>query len=269
MRDVHAWEPQQAWTPPCATGLCFNPGPTTCMSTFPLLYIRLNHTRLTAGARALLTYRVRRTRLTGGACTCSADQTPRVRHSVIHTRPTCSSALSASHQTDRRRAHAAVYAIILLSTSITVSINIPEFVVFAALLLVMTAVMLRVYLPTATRIKKLRLDSAGSLVGLTAEVLEGLPLVQAYSKEEHFVRVRFPSRCPATSHACPSKECTWLCAWMRTWLIFDSELSARGWAFCSFCRRSSVSIAAAAAASTLHNWRMVQRWFHPGLQVGV
>jgi hypothetical protein len=102
------------------------------------------------------------------------------------------------------RAGADVYAIILLSTAITVSINIVEFVAFASLLLIMTAVMLRIYLPSATRIKKLRLDTAGSLVGLTAEVLEGLPLVQAYSKENHFVRVRclLLLTVPAGSSAC-------------------------------------------------------------------
>ena len=83
---------------------------------------------------------------------------------------------------------AGIYSLILLSTSVTVSINIPEFAAFAGVLLLVTLVMLKLYLPAATQIKKMRVETAGGLVGLTAEVLEGLNLIQAYSHEQHFVQ---------------------------------------------------------------------------------
>ena len=82
---------------------------------------------------------------------------------------------------------AVIYTLILLSTSVTVSINIPEFAAFAGVLVIVTLVMIYLYLPAATQIKAMRVETAGGLVGLTAEVLEGLPLIQAYSHEEHFV----------------------------------------------------------------------------------
>lgn len=85
--------------------------------------------------------------------------------------------------------HADVYAIILLSTAVTVSSQLYEFVAFAAVLGVVTWIMLRLYLPTATKIKALVSDTAGSLVGLTAESLEGLEVIQAYQHEDYFVKV--------------------------------------------------------------------------------
>jgi ATP-binding cassette, subfamily C (CFTR/MRP), member 1 len=88
---------------------------------------------------------------------------------------------------------AGIYMILLLATSVTVSINILEFLAFAAVLVIVTVVMLNLYLPAATQVKQIRLDSAGSLVGLTAETLEGLPLIQAFGHEEAFVHVRRPS----------------------------------------------------------------------------
>ena len=83
--------------------------------------------------------------------------------------------------------HAVVYGFIILSTAVTVSINIFEFIAFLACLLLLTALMLYLYLPAATRMKALRATTAGELVGLAAETLEGLKLVQAFRHEAHFI----------------------------------------------------------------------------------
>lgn len=88
-----------------------------------------------------------------------------------------------------------MYAIILLSTAVTVSSQLVEFVAFAAVLAFVTWLMLRLYLPTATKIKAIVSDTAGSLVGLTAESLEGLEVIQAYQHEDYFVNVRFLTPC--------------------------------------------------------------------------
>jgi ABC-type multidrug transport system fused ATPase/permease subunit len=72
-----------------------------------------------------------------------------------------------------------------------VSSQLWEFVAFAFVLMVVTIIMLRLYLPTATKIKTLVSDTAGSLVGLTAESLEGLEVIQAFQHEEYFVKVYF------------------------------------------------------------------------------
>ncbi len=50
-----------------------------------------------------------------------------------------------------------------------------------------TCIMLWAYLPAATALKKARTDSAGALVGLVAETLEGLAVVQAFGKQEYFI----------------------------------------------------------------------------------
>ena len=71
-----------------------------------------------------------------------------------------------------------VYFFVLFATSITVSINIPEFSVFVLVLAFVTGVMLALYLPASTQIKAMKSDTAGGLVSLTCEVLEGLPLIQ-------------------------------------------------------------------------------------------
>ena len=49
--------------------------------------------------------------------------------------------------------HAGVYFIVLAATAVTVSINIIEFLAFAAVLFIMTLVMLRLYLPAATQVR--------------------------------------------------------------------------------------------------------------------
>lgn len=97
-----------------------------------------------------------------------------------------------------------MYAFIILSTAVTISSNIQEFIAFAAVLLIVTAIMLRLYLPAATQVKGLRATSAGALVGLSAEVLEGLKVVQAYSHQQHFVKVRFAWP-PHLSGACSAR----------------------------------------------------------------
>ena len=64
-----------------------------------------------------------------------------------------------------------------------------EFVGFAVVLGLVTYIMLRLYLPTATKIKGLVSDTAGTLVGLTTESLEGLDVIQAFQHEDYFVKV--------------------------------------------------------------------------------
>ncbi|GLC36807.1 hypothetical protein PLESTM_000504000 [Pleodorina starrii] len=80
-----------------------------------------------------------------------------------------------------------IYGLILLSTTITVSVTISFFGAFTGFLIIMTLIMLSVYLPAATALKKTRAVSGGQLVGLVAEVLEGLNVVQAFSKQEFFI----------------------------------------------------------------------------------
>jgi hypothetical protein len=55
--------------------------------------------------------------------------------------------------------------------------------------------MLIFYLPAATKLKKHKADSAGTLVGLVAETLEGLNVINAYGE-------RVPRRCPGAPAAC-------------------------------------------------------------------
>ncbi|KAG2500538.1 hypothetical protein HYH03_001315 [Edaphochlamys debaryana] len=81
-----------------------------------------------------------------------------------------------------------IYGLILLSTTITVSVTINFFGAFTGFLIIMTSIMLSVYIPAATALKKARAVSGGMLVGLVAEVLEGLGVVQAFSKQDYFIR---------------------------------------------------------------------------------
>ncbi|KAG2424609.1 hypothetical protein HXX76_014334 [Chlamydomonas incerta] len=80
-----------------------------------------------------------------------------------------------------------IYGLILLATTITVSVTINFFGAFTAALIIMTLIMLAIYLPAATALKKARAVSGGALVGLVAETLEGLNVVQAFSKQEFFI----------------------------------------------------------------------------------
>ncbi|KAG2426904.1 hypothetical protein HXX76_012691 [Chlamydomonas incerta] len=80
-----------------------------------------------------------------------------------------------------------IYGLILLATTITVSVTINFFAAFTAALIIMTLIMLAIYLPAATAMKKARAVSGGMLVGLVAEVLEGLGVVQAFQKQDYFI----------------------------------------------------------------------------------
>lgn len=60
--------------------------------------------------------------------------------------------------------------------------------VFAGVLILVTLFMLVFYLPAAAQLKKHRTQTGGDLVGLVAETLEGLAVVQAFDKTNHFVQ---------------------------------------------------------------------------------
>ena len=57
-----------------------------------------------------------------------------------------------------------IYGLIMLSTVILVSITIPMFGVFAAVLIVVTFVMLYFYLPAATTLKQQKVETAGEFM---------------------------------------------------------------------------------------------------------
>eukprot|EP00878_Enallax_costatus_P000230 GHUV01000294.1.p1 GENE.GHUV01000294.1~~GHUV01000294.1.p1 ORF type:complete len:1290 (+),score=442.33 GHUV01000294.1:122-3991(+) len=80
-----------------------------------------------------------------------------------------------------------IYGLIMLSTVITVSVTIPLFSVFAGVLIMVTLIMLYFYLPAATTLKKQKVETAGDLVGLVAETLEGLPIIGAFGQNKYFV----------------------------------------------------------------------------------
>ena len=80
-----------------------------------------------------------------------------------------------------------IYGLIVVATTITVSITINPFAAFIGGLLIVTIIMVWLYMPAATCLKKLRTDTAGRVVSLVAEVLEGLNVVQAYAKQQYFV----------------------------------------------------------------------------------
>ncbi len=85
-----------------------------------------------------------------------------------------------------------IYGLILLATTITVSVTINFFGAFTGFLIIMTLIMLSIYLPAATALKKARAVSGGQLVGLVAETLEGLGVVQAFSKQVRGLGVGVP-----------------------------------------------------------------------------
>eukprot|EP00798_Chlamydomonas_sp_ICE-L_P021717 gene21717-28737_t len=98
-----------------------------------------------------------------------------------------------------------IYGLIILSTTITVSVTMYYFSIFGGILIIVTLIlyyrhphsvllpnavtimMLYYYLPAATRLKALRTKTASELVGLVAETLEGLNVIQAFGKNEYFV----------------------------------------------------------------------------------
>jgi ABC-type multidrug transport system fused ATPase/permease subunit len=54
-----------------------------------------------------------------------------------------------------------IYGLIMLSTVITVSVVVPFFAAFGAVLILVTIIMLRYYLPAATALKKQKVETAG------------------------------------------------------------------------------------------------------------
>jgi ABC-type multidrug transport system fused ATPase/permease subunit len=54
-----------------------------------------------------------------------------------------------------------IYGLIMLSTVITVSVVVPYFAAFGAVLILVTIIMLRYYLPAATALKKQKVETAG------------------------------------------------------------------------------------------------------------
>ncbi|KAG1674667.1 hypothetical protein FOA52_007191 [Chlamydomonas sp. UWO 241] len=81
-----------------------------------------------------------------------------------------------------------IYGLIMLSTVITVSTFIYYFAVFAGVLIIVTFGMLWYYLPCATKIKAHIVGTQSQLVGLVAETLEGLHVIQAFDKTTYFVQ---------------------------------------------------------------------------------
>jgi len=113
-----------------------------------------------------------------------------------------------------------VYGLILLATTITVSVTIPLFSALAGGLYVISAIMLALYLPAATHLKKLRMGTAGDLVTLVAEALDGLGVIQAYNKQAYFTHVT-SEHVDAAHRALFGAECLnlwlafiwWVCFW--------------------------------------------------------
>ncbi|GAB4815837.1 hypothetical protein N2152v2_002883 [Parachlorella kessleri] len=85
--------------------------------------------------------------------------------------------------------YAGIYSLILLATTITVSVTIPLFSALAGGLFLVSGLMLALYVPAATHLKKLRMNTAGDLVTLVAESLDGLGVIQAYGKQQYFTEV--------------------------------------------------------------------------------
>ena len=96
-----------------------------------------------------------------------------------------------------------IYGLIMLSTVITVSVTIVYFSIFAGVLIIVTLIMLAFYLPAATQLKKHKADSAGQLVGLVAETLEGLNVINAYGE-----RVARRRACPSAASSQQRPACS-------------------------------------------------------------
>jgi ABC-type multidrug transport system fused ATPase/permease subunit len=80
-----------------------------------------------------------------------------------------------------------IYGLIILSTVITVSVTIPMFSIFGGVLIIVTLIMLYFYLPAATTLKKAKVNTAGDLVGLVAETLDGLSIINAFGQNQYFI----------------------------------------------------------------------------------
>jgi len=92
-----------------------------------------------------------------------------------------------------------------LSCYATLCAPVQLFSVFAGVLFIVTFIMLVFYLPAATKLKKLRHETTGSLVGLVAETLEGLSVINAYG-EWGFLCVHQRPNTPALQRCCGVPE---------------------------------------------------------------
>ena len=70
-----------------------------------------------------------------------------------------------------------IYGLILVFTIFTVSAVINEFFAFGFALFTASFIMLWLYLPAATQLKRMVSHNSGDLVGLVTETLEGLPVI--------------------------------------------------------------------------------------------
>nr|AXF41555.1 HLA3 protein [Chlorella sp. ArM0029B] len=109
--------------------------------------------------------------------------------------------------------YAGIYGLILCATTITVSVTIPLFSALAGSLFLVSGIMLSVYLPAATHLKKLRMGTAGDLVTLVAESLDGLGVIQAFNKQAYFTQVT-SEHVDAAHRALFGAEC------LNLWLAF-------------------------------------------------
>jgi ATP-binding cassette subfamily C (CFTR/MRP) protein 1 len=123
-----------------------------------------------------------------------------------------------------------IYGLILIATTITVSVTIEFFGAFTGALIIATAIMVYIYMPAALALKKARVGTSGALVGLVAETLEGLNVVQAFGKQDFFIN-EAARRTDATNAAVFNAES------LNLWLAF----------FCDFIGASLVLIVAAFA----------------------
>lgn len=111
----------------------------------------------------------------------------------------------------------AIYGVILAATTVLVSISIAMFSVFAGVLVIMTAVMLLLYLPAATQMKAMKAKTAGEVVTLVTEVLEGLNALQTHHQQDLYLN-KVIRRVDLNHRAIFSGEC------LNAWLAFYCDL---------------------------------------------
>ena len=128
-----------------------------------------------------------------------------------------------------------IYGLIMISTTITVSVNIQFFGAFTGALMVATAIMMYFYLPAAMALKKVRAVTSGALVGLVAETLEGLNVIQAFSKQDFFIQ----EACRRTDAANAAVFCA---ESLNLWLAF----------FCDFIGALMVLVVSLFAVATVN-----------------
>lgn len=101
--------------------------------------------------------------------------------------------------------YAGIYGLILVATTITVSVTIPLFSALAGALFVVSFIMIAVYLPAATHLKKLRMGAAGELCG------------SAGLGREFVAHLCAGGACPFSSSLLPSSHaCSYLIALVPT-----------------------------------------------------